>query len=353
MEPRRHDGPGLGKFRNVKPKPIRFLANDLVTTEYMHTVQQFPLVVSPKVDELHLVEWAEDNRQYIEMLLLKHGAILFQGFIVGSVSQFERFARTTVPDLLNYMERAAPRTEVTENVFTSTEFPSDQIIPLHHEMSYSHNWPTKLWFYCTQPAEIGGRTPLANDRRVFKELDSSIKARFIEKKVMYVRNYGEGVDLSWQDAFQTSDPAIVEEYFRASRTSWEWRDASRLRTRQVRQAVATHPATGETVWFNHAHLFHPSSLPAPVREALLSQLSEENLPRNVFYGDGTPIEPSVLEEIREVYERAAVRFDWRLDDVLMIDNFLVSHGRESFVGPRRVLVAMADLYTSPECWNVP
>jgi alpha-ketoglutarate-dependent taurine dioxygenase len=41
-----------------------------------------------------------------------------------------------------------------------------------------------------------------------------------------------------------------------------------------------------------------------------------------------------------------VIFPWRQDDILMLDNFLVSHGREPFVGPRRILVAMAELYTS-------
>ncbi|MFN2414368.1 MAG: TauD/TfdA family dioxygenase, partial [Pyrinomonadaceae bacterium] len=35
-------------------------------------------------------------------------------------------------------------------------------------------------------------------------------------------------------------------------------------------------------------------------------------------------------------------------DVMMLDNFLSSHGREPFAGPRRILVAMAELYTNPE-----
>ena len=59
-------------------------------------------------------------------------------------------------------ERAAPRTEVANKVFTSTEFAADQPIPLHHEMSYSHNWPSRLYFYCEEPAAEGGTTPLAS-----------------------------------------------------------------------------------------------------------------------------------------------------------------------------------------------
>jgi hypothetical protein len=31
---------------------------------------------------------------------------------------------------------------------------------------------------------------------------------------------------------------------------------------------------------------------------------------------------------------------------MMLDNFLATHGRESFVGPRKIVVAMAELYTN-------
>jgi alpha-ketoglutarate-dependent taurine dioxygenase len=53
-----------------------------------------------------------------------------------------------------------------------------------------------------------------------------------------------------------------------------------------------------------------------------------------------------LDEIREVYRKAAVTFTWEKGDILMLDNFLASHGRESFVGPRKILVAMAELFTN-------
>ena len=267
---------------------------------------------------------------------------------MDSVQQFEQFARSISPQLLDYSERAAPRTEVGDKVYTSTEFPSDQHIPLHHEMSYSHNWPMKLWFYCQQPAQQGGRTPIADDRKVFHLIDRKIKEQFMNKRVMYVRNYGEGVDLSWQEAFQTNDRSIVEHYCHKSGMQLEWLDNTRLRTRQVRQAVATHPRTGDVVWFNHAHMFHISNLQPNVRASLLAEFKDDELPRNAFYGDGSRIETSVLDEIREIYRAATISFPWQVGDILMLDNFLASHGREPFVGPRKILVAMAELFTNTE-----
>jgi hypothetical protein len=91
-------------------------------------------------------------------------------------------------------------------------------------------------------------------------------------------------------------------------------------------------------------MFHLSNLEPATREALLAEFTEEYLPRNAYYGDGTPIEDSVLDEIREVYTRSATVFAWQKNDVLMLDNILASHGREPFTGPRRILVAMAELF---------
>jgi len=338
----------FSKFTSKGPQKVRLSQEELVKTSYLEGQEGFPLVVQPNVDNVNLVTWASCNNNFIKAQLLKYGAILFRGFDGDSATRFEQFARAISPQLIDYSERAAPRKEVGSRIYTSTEYPSDQCIPMHHEMSYSHNWPSKIWFYCQQPAQQRGGTPIASDRAVFNLIARDIKERFVQKKVMYVRNYGEGVDLSWQEAFQTEDRAAVEAYCRKVHTEFEWRGGNRLRTRQVRQAVATHPQTGETVWFNHAHMFHISNVEPAVRNSLLSEFKEDELPRNAFYGDGTPIESSVLEEVREVYRQAAVTFTWQQGDIMMLDNFLVSHGRESFVGPRRILVAMAELYTNQE-----
>jgi len=338
----------LDEFKADKRKMVRLSQEDLIKLDYLDPEKHFPLVIKPHAAGLNLAAWAGSNRDFIESRLLEHGAVLFRDFKVEEVSEFERFARAISGHLLDYRERAAPRKEVSSQVYTSTEFPADQSIPLHHEMSYSHNWPTKIWFYCAQPAQHGGSTPIANDREVFNLIDPKIKERFLEKGVMYVRNYGEGLDMSWQVAFQTDDRSVVEAYCRQASAQFEWRDGDRLRTRQARQVTARHPKTGDLVWFNHAHMFHISNLTQEVRDALLSEFKEDEIPRNAFYGDGSPIESSILDEIRDVYARSAVIFPWRQGDILMLDNFLASHGREPFVGPRKILVVMAELYVTTE-----
>jgi alpha-ketoglutarate-dependent taurine dioxygenase len=340
--------PHFDEFKANRRRLVRLSQEDLVRMDYLDPEKQFPLVIEPRAAGIDLLAWAGNNREMIECKLLERGAVLFRGFDVDGIYQFEQFARAISGELLDYRERAAARREVASRVYTSTEFPADQSIPLHHEMSYSHNWPTKIWFYCAQPARQGGSTPIADDRKVFNLIDQQIKKRFMKKGVMYVRNYGEGLDLSWQEAFQTEEKSEVEEYCRQAHTQIEWRGSDRLRTRQVRHVTINHPKTGERIWFNHAHMFHLSNLTPEVRNALLSEFRDDEIPRNAFYGDGSRIESSVLDEIRGVYQRSAVIFPWRQGDILMLDNFLASHGREPFAGDRKILVAMAELYTTPD-----
>jgi alpha-ketoglutarate-dependent taurine dioxygenase len=326
---------------NARPrrKAIALSAEALVKERLLRADAGLPLVLEPAVDALSLTEWTSNNRDSIVQKLRTHGAILFRGFNPNSVEEFEQFLRLLVGDLLPYSYRSTPRSEVSGRIYTSTEYPAHQSIPLHNEMSYTREWPGMLGFFCVEPAPEGGETPIADSRRVFNLIAPAIRETFINKGVMYVRNYGEALDLSWENVFQTSDRAEVEAYCRKTDIQFEWKDQDILRTSQVCQAVANHPQTGEPVWFNQAHLFHVSSLDSTVRDSLLS-LADGEPPRNAYYGDGTSIEESALEQIREIYTKEAVVFGWQKHDILLLDNMLAAHGRRPFRGARKIVVGM-------------
>lgn len=331
----------MKRFLTSKPKATAISDELLVRSTPLLPNQRMPLLIEPAIDGIDLVQWAGQNHDVIENQMIEHGAILFRGFPIGSAEDFERFARAISPTLLDYEERSTPRSGVQGQVYTSTEYPPDQIIMQHNEMAYSNKWPEKLWFYCALPAQQGGETPIADGQLVYEMIDPTIRQRFIEKGAMYVRNYGSGLDLPWQEVFQTDDRTVVEQYCRANDISFEWRDRGYLRTRQVRQSVLTHPVTGATVWFNSVHMFHIAGLEPAVRESLLGLFKEEDLPRNAYYGDGSPIEPTIIEEIRDIYQQVSISFPWQVHDVMLVDNLAVSHGRQPFVGPRKVMVVMA------------
>jgi alpha-ketoglutarate-dependent taurine dioxygenase len=123
---------------------------------------------------------------------------------------------------------------------------------------------------------------------------------------------------------------------------WEWKEDDGLRTRQLCQAMESHPVTGEMVWFNQAHLFHISAREPEEREVLEEVYGIENLPRNTFFADGSTIGDDIFAEVRAALDAETVSFPWEQGDVLMLDNMLVAHARSPFKGPRKVIVAMAE-----------
>jgi alpha-ketoglutarate-dependent taurine dioxygenase len=320
----------------------------MVETDFVNSEKEFPLVVRPKADDLDLCSWSGSNRQWIQDRLLDYGAILFRGFDVGTVDRLSRFADSLTDEVVEYKERRSPRTLLGKKVYTSTIHPSDQEILFHNTTSFSHQWPLKVWFCCLRPPDSGGMTPIADCRRVLEHIDPTLREKFVDKGVMYVRNFHQGIGLPWQATFQTTDIEEVERYCRDAQIHCEWVfGGSRLRTRQVRHAVATHPVTGACVWFNQAYHFHIMNLPLNVRQGLLDTYAEEDLPRNAYFGDGSRISTEELAEIGAAYEAERVAFEWQKGDVLMLDNMLAAHARTSYEGDRLIALMLAEQYSPP------
>lgn len=339
----------FNRLKSIKPKSVELSSLSLIKQDYLTPGNALPLVLQPASTDIDPINWAVHSREFIDKSLRSHGAILFRGFNLRGLSDFEGFAEAACPDLFtSYGD--LPREETSKKVYKSTPYPADQAILFHNESSHMHRWPMKQLFYCVKSAEQGGETPIVDCRQIHRLLDPRLVARFTTKKLMYARNFIEGIDVSWQDFFKTSSRTVVEDYCRLASTDFEWKENG-LKTRRICQAVARHPATGDKVFFNQIQLHHISCLETDARENLLSLFKQEDLPRNVYYGDGSVIENSVVDDIGELYQQNAVKFRWQEGDVLMLDNMLIAHGRSPFAGPRKIVVAMGQMMSSEELQN--
>ncbi|HEY0784094.1 MAG TPA: TauD/TfdA family dioxygenase [Thermoanaerobaculia bacterium] len=322
-------------------KAVSVSQQSLVQEGSLFPDNRLPLLVRPGMPGVSLSSWAENNRDWIASRLADYGGILFRGFDLPAVADFDRAVQAISGDLLEYKERSSPRHAVAGKIYTSTDYPPDQPIFLHNENSYQKVWPLRIFFYCLIPSATGGETPIADTRRVYERIDPEIRDRFIAKKWMYVRNFGDGFGLPWQSVFQTDNKAEVEAHCTRNNIQFEWKEGDRLRTRAVRRAATPHPLDGQMVWFNHATFFHVSTLTPAIREALLEEFGEEDLPANTYYGDGSRIEPEVLDHLRACYAAETVAFPWQQGDLLMLDNMKVAHARAPFTGERKILVGMS------------
>ncbi|WP_414620772.1 amino acid adenylation domain-containing protein [Calothrix sp. CCY 0018] len=333
------------KFMSIAPKAVNLSLDKLIKTSYLTDEQKFPLVIQPNSAEFDSISWSENNREYLEKRLLKHGAILFRGFNIKSVLEFENFAQAICPNLFaEYGD--LPRIGEGGKVYGSTPYPADKAILFHNESSHLHCFPLKIWFYCVQPATKGGETPIIDCRKAYQLLSPQLREKLATKQLMYVRNYAEKLDVSWQNFFKTTDKSEVENYCRQAGIEFEWYSNNGLVTRQIRPALAVHPRTCESVFFNQIQLHHISYLDIEVRESLVSMFGESKLPRNVYFGDGTVIAEEEIAEINAVYQQSKTSFPWQQNDVIMLDNMLAAHGRKPYTGQRKIVVSMGEIINS-------
>jgi alpha-ketoglutarate-dependent taurine dioxygenase len=305
-----------------------------------------PWVVEPKGD-VDLAAWADDGGvEEVQRLLLDRGAILFRGFELKTVDEFESAASSLTSELYGgYGD--LPRVGESANIYESTPYPADQPILFHSESSHLASWPTRISFFCITPSSEGGETPLADTREVADRLAPEVLSEFESKGLSYVRNFS-GLDVSWQQFFQTEDRLEVERKCVDSGMTFEWsEDRETLRVRQPTAAVRPHPVTGDRLFFNQIQLHHPHYLPPETRESLRSMVSsDDELPRNVTFGDGAPISDDVAEHVLQTYWDTCVMFPWQAGDIISLDNMRTAHARLPFKGERRIAVAMAGMISA-------
>ncbi len=312
-----------------------------------------PLLIVPVgTDVTDPVEWAAAHRDEIIAGLHHAGAVLVRGLGIDSPTVFRAVCAAISPELRNYVGGDSPRTDLADQVYTSTEYPSHLEVFLHNELSYAGWSPDRVFFCCLVPAETGGETHVADGREIYRRLDPDVRDRFESRGVTYLQhlwdaNDAPGVGKSWQETFETDDRDAVEGYLRDSDMEFEW-TALGIRTAATHPAVLTHPVTGERCWHNQADQWHRDLAGVKVSfgggdddRVDPTTAGVETLGNHVVFGDGSEIDVADLHHVRSVTTACEMTFPWRAGDVLVVDNIMAMHGRKPFTGERRVIVAMA------------
>jgi alpha-ketoglutarate-dependent taurine dioxygenase len=286
--------------------------------------------------------WAAAHREALRAVVAEHGSVLVRGLGLRDAAEAGAVFRRLADGLMGEREAFAPRRSVSDGVYSSSTWPQNQPMCMHHELSYALEFPGLLLFACLTAPTGGGATAVADSRAVLEALPAALVERFEREGWLLTRSYNGEIGASVHEAFGTDDRGAVESYCRANAIECEWQPDGGLRTRQRRSAVVRHPTGGQRCWFNQIAFLSEWTLDPDVREFLVETCGPDGLPFNTCYGGGDAIGEDVVREINAVYDAATTREPWRAGDLMLVDNVRCAHSREPFEGEREVLVGLAE-----------
>ncbi|MEU5484356.1 TauD/TfdA family dioxygenase [Streptomyces mirabilis] len=293
--------------------------------------------------------WAAAHRDALRAAVAEHGCVLVRGLGLRDAAETGAVFSKLATGLMTEKEVFAPRRTYSDGVYSSTKWPPNQPMCMHHELSYTLEFPGLMMFACLSAPTDGGATAVADAPTVLDALPAELTERFEREGWLLTRSYNDEIGASVAEAFGTEDRAAVESYCRANEIAFEWQPDGGLRTRQRRSAVVRHPVTGRRCWFNQIAFLNEWTMAPEVREYLMDVYGADGLPFNTRFGNGDPIGEDVVELLNSVYEAHTAREPWQAGDLMLVDNIRTAHSREPFEGPREVLVALADPVRLTDC----
>jgi alpha-ketoglutarate-dependent taurine dioxygenase len=292
-------------------------------------------------------EWIAVHVYDLWAVVMRYGAVLIRGLNVTTATSLAAVRDRMSTQVVADAEPFARRLDHGKGVVSSADWPADQPMTPHHELSYALEFPQFLFYACFKVPVRGGVTTLADAATMLTALPHDLVARFERVGWIVTRHYEGNVGVPWQEAFGTEDRTEVEDYCLDNRIAFEWHGGG-LRTRQGRSAVIRHPATGQACWFNQIAFLSRWAMDEEF-QAYVADRPAADLPFDTRFGDGGPIGPDVVRAVNDAYESIVVRDPWQRGDLLIVDNVRMAHGRDAYVGDRVVALTMAAPLRLADC----
>ena len=99
--------------------------------------------------------WAAEHRESLRAAVVEHGSLLVRGLGLRDVAEIEAVFRR-LGSLVTEREAFAPRTRYSEGVYSSSKWPPNQPMCMHHELSYTLEFPGLMQFACLRAPTDGG-----------------------------------------------------------------------------------------------------------------------------------------------------------------------------------------------------
>jgi alpha-ketoglutarate-dependent taurine dioxygenase len=255
-----------------------------------------------------------DQNEVID-LFRDAGLLLFRGFNLDT-EKFKEFSNSLGKDFLAYIGGAYSRETIQgdKTLLSVTGHKLQFAVPFHGEMYYKKINPGMMWFYCATPALKDGETTICDAIEVYRHLSESTKELFDHHQIKYIRTY---IDGSWQQIYQSDSLSEVEKVCQENDMTLTVNDDKSITTEYVCSAWIKSRDGKNKVFVNNI-------LP------VCSQEAEGKPASKVRLDDGTKIPEAVINEIKKITDELTFAVPWQSQDLVMLDNRRLMHGRNAF-----------------------
>ena len=190
-------------------------------------------------------------------------------------------------------------------------------MPIHSEASYSPSWPEIIWFYCHIAPSKSGQTTLCDGISLFRKLKIITKNFFLANQIIY------DLKIPFQNVrSKTNNKAKLRPwYLENPGVSNCFIDFSNkeIHLKQKRYAVLETRKANNYAFVNHIQII----------------LDRDPQVLGWMLDNGKEIPEEIMTEVKEKTKELTVNINWQNNDLCMIDNKRIMHGRRKILNDEK------------------
>jgi alpha-ketoglutarate-dependent taurine dioxygenase len=248
------------------------------------------------------------DQSMLRTLFREEGVVLLSGFDVD-LAGFDSFSARFAPDLVGHPNVGR---KVQKDRTLTNASPGNDHFFAHAELGYTPFQPDIAWFYCQVPARKGGETVVYDGVEILARLTPKARDLFRRRRILFELK----LDPEAWHALAPDSAALARrlEAFVGDTFRYTMDGADNLMLHYLTSAIVRTR--------NGA-------------EAFCNSLLDSNIP---VFEDRTPVPKEALFDIIGTSEDLARPVQWKVGDILLVDNRRFMHGRRAFDGHERVIV---------------
>src|SRR5262249_13305001 len=136
-----------------------------------------PPVLQADADGGNAEAWMSAHREALRAVVAEHGCVLVRGLGVRDAADAGAVFGRLATSLMTEKEAFTSRRTYPGGLYSSSKWPPNQLMCMHHELSYALDFPGLMMFACLSAPTSGGATAVADSPAPLRPLPARLVHR--------------------------------------------------------------------------------------------------------------------------------------------------------------------------------